>query len=33
MHKQTVQISLDLVDLDEAVETAAMALRCGVDWL
>ena len=33
MHKPTVQISLDLVDLDEAVETAAMALRCGVDWL
>lgn len=33
MHKPTVQISLDLVDLDEATETAAMALRCGVDWL
>ena len=33
MHKPTVQISLDLVDLEEATETAAMALRCGVDWL
>ena len=33
MHKPTVQISLDLVDLDEAIETAAMALRSGVDWL
>ena len=33
MHKPTVQISLDLVDLDEATETAAMALRCGVNWL
>ncbi len=33
MHKPTVQISLDLVDLDEATETAAMALKCGVDWL
>ncbi len=28
-----VQISLDIVDLDEALETAAMALRAGVDWL
>jgi 3-hexulose-6-phosphate synthase/6-phospho-3-hexuloisomerase len=28
-----VQISLDLTDLDEAVDTAAMALRAGVDWL
>lgn len=33
MHKPTVQISLDLVDLDEAIETAAMALRSGIDWL
>ena len=33
MHKPTVQISLDLIDLDEAIETAAMALKCGVDWL
>ena len=29
----TVQISLDLTDLDEALETAALALRAGVDWL
>src|SRR6478609_7396929 len=28
-----VQISLDLTNLDEALETAAMALRAGVDWL
>jgi len=28
-----VQISLDLVDIDEALETAALALRAGVDWL
>lgn len=28
-----VQISLDLIDLEEAIETAAMALRAGVDWL
>ena len=28
-----VQISLDIVDLDEALGTAAMALRAGVDWL
>lgn len=33
MHKPTVQISLDLIDLDESIETAAMALRAGVDWL
>ena len=33
MHPPTVQISLDLTDLEEAVETAAMALRAGVDWL
>ena len=31
--KPIVQISLDLIDLDEALETAAMALRAGVDWL
>src|SRR5580693_6941029 len=31
--KTVVQISLDLVDIDEALETAAMALRAGVDWL
>jgi len=28
-----VQISLDVIDLDEAVATAEMALRAGVDWL
>jgi len=28
-----VQISLDVTTVDEAVETAAMALRAGVDWL
>jgi 3-hexulose-6-phosphate synthase/6-phospho-3-hexuloisomerase len=28
-----VQISLDLTDLDEAISTASMALRAGVDWL
>lgn len=28
-----VQISLDVTDSDEAVETATMALRAGVDWL
>ncbi len=31
--KTIVQISLDLIDLDEALATAAMALRAGVDWL
>lgn len=28
-----VQISLDLTDIDEALATAAIALRAGVDWL
>jgi 3-hexulose-6-phosphate synthase/6-phospho-3-hexuloisomerase len=28
-----VQISLDLTDINEALQTAAMALRAGVDWL
>ena len=28
-----VQISLDLTDIDEALETAAMAMRAGIDWL
>jgi 3-hexulose-6-phosphate synthase/6-phospho-3-hexuloisomerase len=28
-----VQISLDLTNIDEALQTAAMALRAGVDWL
>ncbi len=31
--KPIVQISLDIIDLREALETAAMALRAGVDWL
>lgn len=31
--KPIVQISLDLIDIDEALQTAAMALRAGVDWL
>src|SRR4051812_14580813 len=28
-----VQISLDLTDMDEAVQTAALAMRAGGDWL
>ena len=28
-----VQISLDLTSIDEAIQTAEMALRAGVDWL
>lgn len=31
--KPIVQISLDLIDLQEALDTARMALRAGVDWL
>ena len=31
--KTVVQLSLDLIDLGEALRTAAMALRAGVDWL
>ena len=31
--KPLVQISLDLTNIDEALETAAMAMRAGVDWL
>src|SRR2546425_8936870 len=31
--KPIVQISLDLIDVDEALGTAEMALRAGVDWL
>jgi 3-hexulose-6-phosphate synthase len=31
--KPIVQISLDIIDLNEALETAAMAIRAGVDWL
>ncbi|TWT73235.1 orotidine 5'-phosphate decarboxylase / HUMPS family protein [Allorhodopirellula solitaria] len=28
-----VQISLDLTNIDEAIETAQLAMRAGVDWL
>jgi 3-hexulose-6-phosphate synthase/6-phospho-3-hexuloisomerase len=31
--KPIVQISLDLVEIPEALETAEMAMRAGVDWL
>jgi 3-hexulose-6-phosphate synthase len=31
--RPVVQISLDLTSIDEALETAEMALRAGVDWL
>ena len=31
--KPLVQISLDLTSIDEALETAALAMRAGVDWL
>lgn len=31
--KPIVQISLDLTNIDEALETAALALKAGVDWL
>lgn len=31
--KPIVQISLDLTNIDEAVETAHIAIRAGVDWL
>lgn len=33
MMKPVVQISLDLTNIKEALETAAMAQRAGVDWL
>ncbi|MBP7800121.1 MAG: orotidine 5'-phosphate decarboxylase [Saprospiraceae bacterium] len=33
MMKPIVQISLDIIELDEALSTASMALRAGVDWL
>src|SRR5579875_1259143 len=29
----TVQLSLDLIDLSEALQTAQVAIRAGVDWL
>src|SRR3954471_5837416 len=31
--KATIQLSLDLIDLDEAIRTADIAVRAGVDWL
>ena len=31
--KPIVQISLDLTEIPEALETAEMAMRAGVDWL
>lgn len=31
--KTVVQISLDLTDISEALGTARLAMRCGVDWL
>jgi 3-hexulose-6-phosphate synthase len=31
--KPIVQISLDVIDLKEAIETARLAMRAGVDWL
>ncbi|MEM1296469.1 MAG: orotidine 5'-phosphate decarboxylase / HUMPS family protein [Verrucomicrobiota bacterium] len=31
--KPLVQISLDLTNIDEALETAELAMRAGVDWL
>src|SRR6516225_4623155 len=31
--KTVVQISLDLISITEALETARMAIRAGVDWL
>jgi 3-hexulose-6-phosphate synthase/6-phospho-3-hexuloisomerase len=31
--KTIVQISLDVTEISEALDTARMALRAGVDWL
>jgi 3-hexulose-6-phosphate synthase len=31
--KTIVQISLDVTSIPEALATARMAIRCGVDWL
>jgi 3-hexulose-6-phosphate synthase len=33
MQRPVVQISLDLTDIREAIETAHLAIRAGVDWL
>ena len=32
-HPPIVQISLDLTDIKEAIETARIAVEAGVDWL
>src|SRR6266540_984555 len=32
-HTPIIQISLDIIDIDEALTTAAMAMRAGIDWL
>ena len=32
-HPPIVQISLDLIDLDEALDTALIAVEAGIDWL
>lgn len=31
--KTIVQISLDIINIPEALDTALLAMRCGVDWL
>ena len=31
--KPVVQVSLDLIDMDEALAMAHTAIRAGVDWL
>jgi len=31
--KTIVQISLDIINIPEALETAHLAVRCGVDWI
>lgn len=31
--KATVQLSLDLIDFEEALKTAEIAIRAGIDWL
>ncbi|HXA56374.1 MAG TPA: orotidine 5'-phosphate decarboxylase / HUMPS family protein [Candidatus Acidoferrum sp.] len=31
--KAVIQISLDIIRIPEALETARLAMRCGVDWL
>lgn len=33
MHPRIVQISLDLTDINEALDTARIAVEAGVDWL